>query len=273
MTDDVAHACCASAENRAFGRAPLSDQAHPSVEIRPGVLFPDWSTITSDAAARALAAICEVAGMRTKMAGLSRAEDSVWRATLDLYLRLGRAPTSAELAKAASLPVDGVEVWLKSLHARDVLVLDSAGAVVAAYPFTEKPTTHTVHLSGRKMTALCAIDALGVGAMYQVDAHIGSSCRHCETPIRVTMRGEGNVIAEVAPFSTIVWSGLDYAQGCAANSLCTVLAFFCSDEHLRAWQADDSRRANGFRLSIAEGVEVGKATFVPRLQPPARHAA
>jgi hypothetical protein len=68
----------------------------------------------------------------------------------------------------------------------------------------------------------------------------------------------------VSPSGAIVWSGIDYADQCSATSLCTVLAFFCCDEHLRSWR-EANREVKGFRLSMVEGFQVGRAIFMDLL--------
>jgi hypothetical protein len=40
-----------------------------------------------------------------------------------------------------------------------------------------------------------------------------------------------------------------------------VLAFFCSDAHLAAWLEQHGKELPGFRLSMEEGLEAGRAIF------------
>ena len=61
--------------------------------------------------------------------------------------------------------------------------------------------------------------------------------------------------------------GVAYADGCAATSLCTVRAFFCSDEHLASWRETEHPDGKGFRLSMDEGLQTGVAIFAPLLAP------
>lgn len=255
-----------SSERRA--PVPRSKGVDDAVLLRPGVVVPDWSLVVDDAARRALAAICDAVGMARKWSGATDVEDRVWRAVLELYPRLGRAPSAAQLAAATGLPPGAVATALGGLRARDLVVLDGGGAIVGAYPFTERPTGHRVRLRGRVLTAMCAIDALGIGAMYGTDASIESSCRQCGAAFRATTRGDGTRLGRVSPRTAVVWSGIQYADGCSATSLCTVLAFFCSDEHLAAWRGTADGGGTGFRLSIAEALQVGKAIFAPMTRTP-----
>lgn len=238
-----------------------------AVLLRPGVTIPDWSVVQDGSAGMTLSAIFELIGVgRRKWSSLGEMEDRVWRSVIELFAEFGRAPLAAEIAGAIRLPQAVVADALTELGARDVVVLDDAGRIVGAYPFTERPTGHRVRLRGKTLTAMCAIDALGIGAMFSTDTDIESSCRHCGTAIRVNTRAAGAVLANTEPTTAIVWAGLHYAGGCSATSLCTVLAFFCSEEHLAAWRASASAGQSGHRLSMNEALQVGKAIFMPILR-------
>ena len=237
-----------------------------TVALRSGVTFPDWSAITSQIARDALVAIFEVENIERRWRNYAPAEDRVRTALLRLYAEQARAPTPAELAERLGLGLTAVRPLLESLWRRDLVVLDrDRERIIGAYPFTERDTGHRVKLGDQTLTAMCAIDALGVGAMYGDDAEIRSACRHCGAPIQVATRDRGRQIAAAQPATTVVWAGLRYEQGCAADSLCTVLAFFCGDGDLDAWRRAGDPDLRGFRLSIEEALEVGRAMFGPSL--------
>ena len=79
---------------------PESVAQERSVELRPGVLRPDWTAVTTMAAREALRGRSELRqGLpREWFDALSPAEDVIWRTCVDLFARLGRAPNFAELA-------------------------------------------------------------------------------------------------------------------------------------------------------------------------------
>jgi mercuric reductase len=81
----------------------------------------------------------------------------------------------------------------------------------------------------------------------------------------IATRDRGQRLADVQPGSTVVWSGIRQSDGCAANTICTVVAFFCDDAHLEAWRAEHHPKGPGFRLSIDEALQVGRAFFAPSL--------
>ena len=240
----------------------------PRIEfsIRPGVTFPNWAAVSSPRAQEALEAILEVFGIEKCWDGYSESEDRVRRAVLEIYAETGRAPTPATLAARTGLPASEIGGLLASLRERDLIVLDESGAgITGAYPLTDNDTEHLVRLGETQVRAMCAIDALGTGAMYDRDIVIESVCRACATPIRITTRENGTSLATVSPEEAVVWSGIRYENNRAADSLCTVLAFFCCDGHLERWKAENHPDTRGYRLSMEEGLEAGMAIFTPML--------
>jgi alkylmercury lyase len=190
---------------------------------------------------------------------LSSMEDLIWRTCIDLFARLGRAPNFAELAAETGVPQQSLKSLLGALRRRDLLGLSSDGeALEYVYPFTVRDTGHHVHVHGHTLNALCAIDALGVGAMCGTDVTIESSCVRCGTPIKLTTAQDGCRLRTISPAHLVVW--YDFSSYCdsAASSCCPAIAFFCSDEHL--WS---NRR--GTRLTATGALEVGRAIFAPLL--------
>jgi mercury(II) reductase len=193
-----------------------------------------------------------------------RLVDRVRVALLKLYAEDGRAPTPGALAQRAGLSETAVQPLLEELRRRDLVVLDNE-RIVGAYPFTDRDEDHQVTLDGRVLNAMCAVDALGIGAMTDRDIAIASHCRHCDAPIRIATQDRGRALAEVEPRTAVMWQSVRYEGACAANSLCATTSFFCSDDHLSAWRRERSADELGFRLSIEEGLEAGRALFGPSL--------
>ncbi len=236
----------------------------PAVELRPGVVCPDWSFVRSDAAREALRAMFKAGGYQRRWSRRSAAEDLVHRAVLEAYVADGRPPGRTAVARATGLDPTAVEAAFVALAQRDLVVLDGpAGKVLGAYPFTERRTGHLVVLGGRALHAMCAVDALGAGAMYRRDARIESACGACGRPIGIETRRRGTAVATAEPASAVVRIGVRY-EDCAATSLCTAIAFFCGDAHLQARAAGGERAA--FRAGLDEALQVGQAIFVPFLR-------
>jgi mercury(II) reductase len=257
MTD-----CCASSSRN---QAAASTSAAPlSFVVRPGVTFPDWSVVTSRAVKDALQAMIGSDHVLNRWSGYNPTTDRVRVSLLQLYAESGRAPAPDALAERAGLSETTVRLLLQELRGRDLVVLEGE-RIVGAYPFSDRDTGHRVTLDGRVLNAMCAVDALGVGAMTDRDVVIVSCCRHCGAPIRITTRDRGRALAEVEPQAAVMWQSVRYESACAANSLCATTAFFCTDEHLSAWRRERSANEPGFRLSIEEGLEAGRALFGPSL--------
>lgn len=254
-------------EDRVMAMSGASVTRGAAVEIRPGVFRPDWSVVTAPATAEAIngRAAARAAVLDRWSHALEDAEDLVWRTTLRLYADRGRPPGAEEIAAETWIAPDQVEALLRRLQSHDLIGLDpDTGAIRHAYPFTEAATGHRVELGGRSLNALCAMDALGVGAMYRRDVTIESPCRLCGAAVHVATADEGRALRDVAPVRAVVW--YDFAfSGSAAASSCTAIAFFCSDNHLRDWLEAQKRRREGVRLTMNEALEMGRAIFGPVL--------
>jgi len=255
--------CCASSSFREKLAASAS-ATPPSYTVRPGVTFPDWSVVTSPTVKDVLLAMVGSDHVLDRWSGYDPATDRVRVALLQLYAEDGRAPTAGALAERAGLSGTAVRPLLEELRSRDLVVLNGE-RIVGAYPFTDRDTGHRVTLDGRVLNAMCAVDALGVGAMTDRDIAIASRCRHCGAPIRIATRDQGRALADTEPGTAVMWQSVRYEGACAANSLCATTIFFCSDDHLSAWRREHSTDEPGFRLSIEEGLEAGRALFGPSL--------
>lgn len=263
----------------ASGTAPAAPQSFAPPEreerltswLRPGVAFPDWSVVASASARAALIAMLEAAWDRRAWQDYTPAEDAVRQTILELYRDLGRAPSPEEIARHADTAPDRVHMLLKRLAVRDLIVLEG-DQITGAYPLTDRPSEHRVIIADRELHAMRAIDALGAGAMYRVDTTIKSRCRLCHAPIDIATGDAGRCPAMLSPAEAVVFAAVGYRSGCAATSLCTTIAFFCSDAHLSAWRSSQPLDAPGFPLSIDEVFQIGKAVFGPVLASPASEA-
>jgi alkylmercury lyase len=242
-----------------------------AVELRPGVFRPDWSVAGTAAAQQALGGRAARSGLIDRwLHALTPDQDRVWRTVLHLYADLGRAPRIEEIGAAANLSAAEVRPLLQQLEDRDLLALGSDGETLRhAYPFSAGSTGHRVALGRHTLNSMCAIDALGTGAMYGRDVEIDSRCRFCGDGIRIVTAEQGMALDAVLPAGAVVWYDLAYGDS-AAISCCPTIAFFCSDEHLARWLEAQTDRRYGMRLSITEAHEVGQAIFGPVLRPPAQ---
>ena len=250
-------------------RESAIQESSDSVLLRPGVAWPMWSCVTDPTARRALEASLARSRWLERWAGLEPGEDRLWQAVLRGFARDGRAQDTRSLGAATGLGAPAVTAHLGSLHRRDMLVLEaSSGSVSAAYPFCAWESEHRVAIAGgASVRSLCAIDALGAGAMLDRDSIVESRCRFCGAPVRIETRGRGRMLAPVAPSTATVWAGQRYAGNCSATSGCTLKAFFCSPEHQAAWRERHDPSGVGFALAPAAALQIGLALFLPLLMP------
>jgi len=96
-----------------------------------------------------------------------------------------------------------INAIVKTLVEKRTVVKDDAGDIVFAYPVSALPTSHRVSLrDGRKLYAMCAVDAMGVSFAFKQDIKIDSVCRYCNTKVSMTIKnGE---IAGLYPETTHV---------------------------------------------------------------------
>jgi hypothetical protein len=238
-----------------------------TVEIRPGVHFPDWAAVPDDTAADALAAILSAFNAGECQSAVGPEDDRVRQAVLRLFARLGRAPELSEIAEQTEIEAEHLRAILDRLNSQDLMALSDDGQVTGSYPITINQTDHRVRVGEQTLNAMCAIDALGVGVMYGRDVHIQSVCRNCGTQVRIETANEGRALKTVAPHGTRVWSGIRPSEGRAETTLCTVLAFFCGDACLETWRQANYPDSPGYRLTPDQALGVGRAIFGQTLVP------
>lgn len=110
------------------------------------------------------------------------------------------------------------------------------GAIVGAYPFTSAGTSHAVHVGETIIGAMCALDALAVGPVFDVEAVVYSMCAVTHAPIR---------IADGAGAAGEIRMGIHFRDpsSCAASSLCREMVFLAGDEAAEVWlDADPDAR-------------------------------
>jgi len=98
-------------------------------------------------------------------------------------------PTPMSIARDVGAGVAEVSAAFDRLADGRVIVL-TAGTrdIMMSAPFAAKPTDFTVTVAGRAHYANCIWDALGVAAMMNADADVGTRCGDCELPLAITVR-------------------------------------------------------------------------------------
>jgi hypothetical protein len=122
---------------------------------------------------------------------------SVHRATLTSLAEQGQPPNREELGEL--LDSGDIDAAIARLANDDLVVLNAAGTeIVGAYPMTTEDTPHHLRINKQPVNAMCALDALSVGPMfdaatcrmplysapassrrcYRPEDHPAASCRH-----------------------------------------------------------------------------------------------
>jgi len=113
---------------------------------------------------------------------------AIRNATYRLFAEYGRAPTPDEVAATTgegSVEVDAAWHRLQDAHA---LVLDEAGRLRMANPFSAMETQHVVEAGGHRWFANCGWDAFGIGVALRSDSTIHTTCPDCDEPIDFEVR-------------------------------------------------------------------------------------
>jgi Alkylmercury lyase len=209
---------------------------------------------------------------RDRLAEVSPQARLEHRAILRGFATTGAAPDAAALASASPAGSD-IGSLLAELHSHDLVRIDTAGQIVAAYPFSGLPTAHVVAIEGGPVVhAMCAIDALGIGDMLGRDTTITSTDPNSGQPITVTIR---NRQSDWMPDTTVVLVGSDSTAGpsdccppqsdqagvvAAADRCCGVMNFFTSTESANAWLAKHPQ-VTGMILTQRQALRLGVDIF------------
>ena len=187
---------------------------------------------------------------------------SVHRATLSSLARQGRPPNREELGEL--LGNGDIDAALARLASDDLVVLNPACTGIAgAYPMTTEETPHHLKVNKQPVNAMCALDSLSVGPMFDAEVEISSRCHVTGTPITIHMQGE--TLQEVSP-SPEVHVGVRWQNpsACAAHSMCLEMVFLQDQPTALEWQAGDTENTSLFNLQDA--IAFGAGFFTPLLQ-------
>jgi len=119
--------------------------------------------------------------LHSKLAGArnTRTDSELRLYIYRFFIRQGRAPLVAEMAKGLSHSLKQVQAALVRLSETHAFVLQETGELWRAAPFSAVPTPFPVRTSRRAWYGNCIWDALGVPAMLHEDARINTSCADC----------------------------------------------------------------------------------------------
>jgi hypothetical protein len=183
----------------------------------------------------------------------------VHRAVLRHFAATGTGPGWADIRAAADRAGVDAAAALRQLAAADLVAVDDAGRLVAAYPFSPAPTAHVVSLGGVTVFAMCAIDALGIP--FSTDAVITSVDPQTGRPVRATI---ANGAVTYWPAGAVVVYAAGAATGRSIDTCCSTINFFTCAAAAEAWMAAH-RQLAATVLGQEQAVRLARAIFEPLL--------
>ena len=176
------------------------------------------------------------------------------------FVNRGRILTREEMAQWVS-DVPTAEAVLSK---RDMVTFAESGEPLGAYPFTMSERAHAVQVNGYQVHAMCALDALAIGPMFEEATCIMSQCGVTGDPVRIQMSGETiQNLDEVRNVHVgIAWGAAD-VDSCCADSLCMEMIFLRDHATAQTWLAEGSGDREVFTLQ--EAVQFSSRFFTPLL--------
>lgn len=120
----------------------------------------------------------------------SRDDAFAWGLRGHLYRRIresGLVPRRAELGESLGVGAGEVDRALALLAEAHVVVLDEAGEVWMAHPFSAVETPFRVRTPGMYYWANCAWDALAIPLLVDVDGRTPTACPQSGAPIDLSV--------------------------------------------------------------------------------------
>lgn len=183
------------------------------------------------------------------------------RVILNTFVEQGRPLAITEAA--SHLSQHSVEEAFQILAQDDLIVLDvEQQMIMGAYPLSYEVTPHVVEVNGHAINAMCALDALSVAPMFEVETTIKSSCAIGGKPLSLHMQGEQVVSVDMGDD---LYVGIRWQTPCgaAAHSLCRDMVFLLGQAAVDKWRRRSDIEGSVFDLSTA--VAISSAFFRPLL--------
>jgi len=175
----------------------------------------------------------------------------------------GTAPSLVQLRnELGCCSIEAIQDILSEMASQRLIYRKSGSDnILAAYPLSVAPTAHQVRLAdGRRVYAMCAVDAFGVAFLFRQDIAISSLCHHCQIGVEVKVVGER--ISFASPASTVVWYTPEVACCIAAERQCPSINFFWCREHLEAWRCEQQEHL-GQVFSLEQAFDRARVVFDP----------
>jgi len=211
-----------------------------------------------------------VAGVKHRQAGLPAPLRRFHRRLLAHLVAHAGPPGPSTVGRiAGELGLDPTEA-LAGLAGADLIHTDPAtGLITVAYPFSGRPTLHRVTLAGGPtVSAMCAVDALGIPQMTGRDGQVSSADPASGQPITVEV--SGGAWRWQPATAVVLVAAATVAGGCdpVADCCCPYINFHADPDHARRYLQAHPGMA-GELLSQAHAVEAAGRVFGGLLDPEA----
>jgi alkylmercury lyase-like protein len=201
-------------------------------------------------------------GIAASQAKLAPATQLFHRGLLELFLHKGLPPTLDEFRPLAARLGLNPDEAMATLAEADLVHLDQeTNSIAVAYPLSGRPSPHrVVTIDGTTLTAMCAVDALGIPLMTRKSATIESADPVTGDEIRVRWERE---TWTWQPTTTVVVLAAAGCEGPIADA-CAHTAFHVNAELAHEFLAGRPNYT-GQVLSQQEATQVAEQEFGPLL--------
>ncbi len=182
---------------------------------------------------------------------LSRSEKEVLKFVFYFVLNSGKTPVPKEIAGDLKRSEKDIIRTLAGLESKDILLRrEGTQEIISIYPFSMEVTHHQIFLEdGKRLFAMCAVDALGMPAMFNRNIRIVSRCEKCNQKITVKIRNE-EIVSNSHPNIMIWRTGREEGRP-SAETCCPEINFFCSEGHIEEWKAENPELAEkGYAIQL-----------------------
>jgi alkylmercury lyase-like protein len=213
-----------------------------------------------------------VGSVKERQAGLPEPLRGFHRRLLAGFLAHGGPPERAAVADiAVELGLDPNQA-LGALAAADLVHRDPAnGTISVAYPFSGQPTLHRVELAGGPtVSAMCALDALGIPEMTSRDARVSATDPVSGQPVTVETH-HGAWRWEPATTVVLVATAAGGVCGAVADCCCPHINFHTDPQHAQTYLRAHPGMT-GELLGQADAVATASRSFGGLLIPQPRQA-
>ncbi len=183
--------------------------------------------------------------------------NDIYQMILRSYVESGRTLSRNEIARHT----DDIDDVINILRSNDMVVFDSDDEPVGAYPFTMEQRDHTISINNHTVHAMCALDALAISPMFDIETHIDSKCHVSGETISIDQSDQtilNHDKNEKLHFG-INWNSA--ADNCCATSLCTEMVFLIDNNVAQAWLTEDQQNREIF--NIDDAIEFASRFFKP----------